>query len=76
MTVVKLASSRDRPAVKACSTCAHVQGRHAVFQQCKALGTYCSSARISDCENGEFWEPQPKKIGLVGHIKRLIFGEQ
>lgn len=76
-SVVRLASARERPVVKACATCRHRKkdgfwGTWA--DECQAVGERCSRARTSGiCRpSGEFWEP---KIGLIPAIRKWLFGE-
>lgn len=77
MTVVRLATSNSSPQKRACSTCRH--GPRSISQECLALGRSIYFERQDEesaCGlEGNLWEPRPRRIGLVGYIKRLIFGD-
>ena len=61
--VVKLASSREHPQTRACSTCRHARNiGDPFYQKCVAFGLYTSTARLYEwyCgHDGNFWEPRP-----------------
>lgn len=74
--VVRLASSRERPIVRACGTCQHLKSGW--IDQCRATGSHVSTERLysnSACGvAGKLWEARVR-LGLVGHIRRALFGD-
>lgn len=75
---VRLITSQPKP-VKACSTCRHRRkewmppGVH-----CDAVDQPAGVARIlaSSCgPDGRFWEARSPEIGVVGRLRRWLFGE-
>ena len=79
--VIRIATSNDAPVKRACGTCRHVTKPGTAYQRCKATGFSCHIARTATgpCGfNGLLWEPvppPPPRIGFVGWIKRLLFGD-
>ena len=75
--IIHLATSRERPAVRACATCAHVRGRIPFFQCCGATGLDISSERMfanSACgRDGAMWEPRPPRRSLARWIYDVFF---
>ena len=72
--VVRLVSSRERPVVRACNTCAHRPWRFTPLARCKATAEYVNMARqFGPCgKEGLFWEPRK---GALARLKTYLFGE-
>ena len=78
--IVKLASSRERPAVRACATCRFLlDQKRPMFWKCGAEGgRYTQFLRqphaLSDCgETGRLWEPRPPRRSLARWIYDTFF---
>lgn len=74
MTVVRLASSREHVATRACCTCAHRRRD----TKCGALGRYQQTARqyAHLCgPDGRLWEARPPRTrGVIERLWRYLFG--
>lgn len=75
--VVHLKTSNGTPAKRACGTCKHVRGSNEVAR-CTASGRSIFFERqdpVGACgTEGKLWEKKVR-IGLVGWVKRLLFGD-
>jgi hypothetical protein len=72
--VIRLASSRERAAVRACSTCAHRYIKYG-SAQCGAVEMLCSSARLYECNEGGMWEPKPPRMSAARRFWLRLFGD-
>lgn len=71
--IVRLATSRERPVVKACGSCRWDGG---AYDSCKATRRYSGDERRNPdgaCgPPGKLWE---RRIGLFGWLRVFLFGE-
>lgn len=72
--VIKLASARERPVIKACGTCKHMRSSNPMFQKCAAVGDYTSTVRLGECRDGAIWEPKPEWPGFFRAMRRFFLG--
>lgn len=74
--VIHLATSRERPAVRACATCVH-HGRWFEPARCDATGLtdwVARSASDAPCgREGHLWEPRPPRRSLARWIYDVFF---
>lgn len=74
--IVKIASGRERPAVRGCDTCVHRKGEAPSLNGCGVFDILCAYARGPGlCNGGEKWEPKPPRIpGIFERTWRFLFG--
>lgn len=70
--VIRLATARERPAVRACSTCRYQFDDFGM--RCGAVAMMCVSARLTECKEGEMWEPKPPRVPVLIRLKTWLIG--
>jgi hypothetical protein len=70
--VIRLATARDKPAVRACSTCRYQYDDWGM--RCGAVEMMCTMARLSECNGGTMWEPKPPSISALRRFKIWLVG--
>lgn len=69
---IRLATSRERPAVKACCTCAYERRVGFTERVCGAVHNDCTMVRLYDVSpcgpEGRLWEPRPPRRSLARWI--------
>ena len=64
---------------RACGSCRYAPKKVDANARCTATANFIDLERIYEINacgiSGKLWEPQPPRIGLVGHVKRLIWGD-
>jgi hypothetical protein len=77
--VIRLATSQRDPQKRACVACRHVVRHKYVGPDCGATGRDIMFERADHfgvCgTEGKLWERTPPRIGLIGWVKRLLWGD-
>lgn len=75
---IHVITRNSAPQKRSCATCRYRPKTINTYTHCSATGEYVYAERrngLACGPEGHLWDPPPPRLGVVGQIKRLLWGD-